>query len=224
MPTTAFEWEYRWRVPILIASQPVLALSVHWLSDRDGCWYAPVFSVATGCAAVVIATLGILLRVQAVTDLHAHVMASHGPDVSRLVKTGIYGAVRNPLYISSLLLFGAYGLFFGWLWALGFVAFHWLRYQRIIRLEESFLRNQWGADFEDYCRQVPRWWPRWRSLLTESKLWISISMGGILPNLVYVAIWTGITVSALAGDLTWIIPIEAAGGAVQMVNIYRRRS
>ena len=118
MLSTAFAWEYRWRVPILIASQPVLALAVHFLSNRDGCWYAPAFSVATGWTAVVIATLGILLRVQAVMDLHANVMASHGPDVSRIVTTGIYGAVRNPLYISSLLLFGAYGLFFGWLWGI----------------------------------------------------------------------------------------------------------
>src|SRR5437773_1294186 len=194
MLSTAFAWEYRWRVPILIASQPVLALAVYSLSDRDGCWYAPAFSVATGWTAVGIATLGILLRVQAVMDLHANVMASHGPDVSRIVTTGIYGAVRNPLYISSLLLFGAYGLFFGWLWALGFVAFHWLRYQRIIRLEESFLRSQWGEDFENYCRQVPRWWPRWRKLFAASGLWIS--MDGVLPNLVYVALWAGIVVSA----------------------------
>ena len=49
-------------------------------------------------------------------------------------------------------------------------------------------------------------------------------MDGVLPNLVYVALWAGIVVSALAGDLTWIIPVEAAGGAVQIANIVWHRT
>jgi hypothetical protein len=145
-------------------------------------------------------------------------MASDNPDTSRLVTFGIYEATRNPLYVSSLLLFGAYALFFGIWWAVGFVLLHWLRYQRVIRLEESCLRQQWGQAFDDYCQKVPRWWPRWRSFGRITG--ICISSHGIVSNIVYVGVWAGIVASAVMRDLTWIIPFEVAGGLV-MAFLYR---
>ena len=164
------------------------------------------------------ATIGILLRVHATGSLHAHVMASDNPDASRLVTFGIYQTIRNPLYLSSLLLFGAYALFFGWWWAAGFVLLHWLRYQRVIHLEESCLREQWGQAFEEYCQKVPCWWPHWRNLGMTSGL--CISRHGIVANIVYVGVWAGIVASAVMGDLTWIIPFEVSAGAV-MAMLYR---
>ena len=219
MLTSVASWEYRWRFSILITNQPVLTLVAHWYSGSTDAWYAPTFSPVSGALAACIATIGILLRVHATGSLHAYVMASENPDTSRLVTYGIYQAIRNPLYLSSLLLFGAYALFFGGWWASGFVLFHWLRYQRVIRLEESCLRAQWGQDFDDYCQKVPRWWPHWRSLRRPSGL--CLSQHGVVGNIVYVGLWAGIVVSAVMGDLTWVIPFEVAGGAV-MAFLFRR--
>ena len=220
MLTVAAPWEYRWRFSILIVSQPVLALAVHWLSRSEGPWYAPTFSAMAGGLAVCLATIGILLRVHATASLHARVMASHNPDASRFVTSAIYQVIRNPLYVSSLLLFGGYAVFFGGYWAVGYVLFHWLRYQRVIRLEETCLREQWGIEFEDYCQKVPRWWPRWGQLRLPS---LDISKHGLMSNIVYVALWAGIVVSAVMRDLSWVIPFELTGGAVMAV-LYRGRS
>ena len=217
--TKPFSWEYRLRFPILIASQPLLALFVHWFSGNEGLWYAPTFPLATGWIAAAIGTVGILLRIHATTYLHVRVMASQEPDASRFVSTGIYGVIRNPLYLSSLLLFGAYGLFFGALWAGAFVIFHWVRYQRIIQLEESCLLSSWGQEFEDYCRQVPRWLPRWNGFRPTVRLWISSS--GVLANTLFVTIWAGIVASACTGNLTWVIPFELAG-AIGMAVVHWR--
>lgn len=216
----ASDWEFRWRFPILIASQPALALLVHVTSDASEPWYAPAFSAWTGWIAASVATLSILLRVQATTALHARVMASDDPDTSRFVTQGIYRAVRNPLYVSSLLLFGAYALFFGWSWTIGFVAFHVWRYRRIVRLEEHSLRAEWGTDFDDYCRTVPRWIPRWTELSREFGRWWSWQ--GMAGNSVYVAFGLGIVVSAWQQNLTWVIPFEIAGGLV-MAAYYASR-
>lgn len=208
----ASNWEYRWRALLLIASQPVLAGLVNWTSGSDRPWYSPEFSPQMGWLAVTVAMVGILLRVQATTALHARVMTSDDPDTSRFVVHGIYRSVRNPLYLSSLLLFGGYALFFGASWAVGFVAFHVWRYRRIVRLEESCLRAKWGVEFETYCQTVPRWWPRWRELRSEYGHWLSGQ--GVVSNAPYVAMWLGLVVSTWQHDLFWVIPFELGGGIV----------
>lgn len=219
---TAFAWEFRWKVPILFASQPLLAFCAWLGSTHETPWYAPKFSVTTGWIAAAIGAVGVLWRLQSTATLQAHIMASRRPDASRFVTTGIYGAVRNPLYLASSLLFGGYALFFGWPWALGFVLLHWLRYDRIVRLEEAHLREQWQRDFENYCRDVPRWFPKLKQLLFGS--WVRISFDDVLANFVFVSIGLGILVSAIFRDLTWMIPIELAGGAVMGIRGWLRSS
>jgi protein-S-isoprenylcysteine O-methyltransferase Ste14 len=84
-----------------------------------------------------------------------------------LVVEGPYRVVRNPMYwavasvvmgeallIRSLTLVElALALFAG---AMLFVLFY----------EEPALRRKFGAEYEDYCRRVPRWIPRFRNKLS----------------------------------------------------------
>ena len=217
----AYGWEFRWRAPILIGSQPVFAMTVQAVTGFEGHWYAPPFTPWVGWLGVFVAALGVLLRIQSTTALRASVMGADNPDTSHFVRHGIYRSVRNPLYLSSLLLFGGYGLFFGWMWAAGYVAFHFWRYCRIVRLEESCLRSEWNDSFETYFSSVPRWLPRWEIFRHEFGRWMS--WHGVIANSLYVGMWLGIAASVLLGNFGWVIPFECAGG-VLMLAYYRAQS
>jgi protein-S-isoprenylcysteine O-methyltransferase Ste14 len=77
-----------------------------------------------------------------------------------LVVRGLYRYVRNPLYLSCLLLLLGETTFFG-SWSLlryatgFFVTVHLI----VILYEERALRRTFGASYDRYCRNVRRWMP-----------------------------------------------------------------
>jgi protein-S-isoprenylcysteine O-methyltransferase Ste14 len=79
----------------------------------------------------------------------------------RLVHSGPYGWVRNPMYLGVLLCVLGQALLresaglFAYL-VLLFAAFH----VRVLVYEEPVLRRTFGAAFSSYTRRVPRWLPR----------------------------------------------------------------
>lgn len=79
----------------------------------------------------------------------------------KLVIGGPFRRVRNPGYIGVLSMVVGQGLFFGsapvlWYAALLAIGFHLF----VVLYEEPTLRRQFGAQYDEYCRRVPRWFPR----------------------------------------------------------------
>ena len=84
--------------------------------------------------------------------------------VARLATTGPYAHVRNPLYLGNFLLTLGVTFISGLLWMLPVVvALYLLQYVPIILWEEQVLSERFGEEYAAYCRNVPRWIPRWRS-------------------------------------------------------------
>lgn len=78
----------------------------------------------------------------------------------RLVVTGLYRFVRNPMYI------GVLSVILGWAsltrssWLLAYALLVALGFHAFITLyEEPALRRRFGADYERYCVAVRRWRP-----------------------------------------------------------------
>ncbi len=75
-----------------------------------------------------------------------------------LVTEGFFRICRNPLYVGNLIIYLGVMLMHGspWVIALG-MAFFLFVYQSIVAAEEYFLRNKFGKEYTNYCREVPRW-------------------------------------------------------------------
>jgi len=82
----------------------------------------------------------------------------------RLVVTGLYRYVRNPMYVAVTSLIFGQGLLLGSMALLEYGLVVWLGFFAFVLLyEEPTLRGKFGKEYEDYCARVPRWIPRFWS-------------------------------------------------------------
>lgn len=80
----------------------------------------------------------------------------------RLVVVGFYRYVRNPMYLGFAAGWIGLWVMFGHpdLRAMAVAAIVALGVHLFVLLyEEPTLRRKFGADYEEYCRNVSRWWP-----------------------------------------------------------------
>jgi protein-S-isoprenylcysteine O-methyltransferase Ste14 len=78
-----------------------------------------------------------------------------------LIRQGPYAVVRNPIYLGMFGLMLATGMAWSTWWAIGAAILVFLVGNRIrIRSEEKLLREAFGAQFDEYARRVPAFFPR----------------------------------------------------------------
>jgi protein-S-isoprenylcysteine O-methyltransferase Ste14 len=79
----------------------------------------------------------------------------------RLVVSGFYRYVRNPIYVGFLAVLLGQALVFGSLGLLEYTAVAWCIGAAAVRFyEEPTLGRKFGADYQTYRRAVPAWVPR----------------------------------------------------------------
>ena len=83
-----------------------------------------------------------------------------------LVVSGLYRYVRNPMYVAVVITIAGQGLLFGDGRLLEYGALVWVLCHLFVRFyEEPMLRARFGAEYDRFCSEVPRWIPRfapWR--------------------------------------------------------------
>jgi protein-S-isoprenylcysteine O-methyltransferase Ste14 len=81
----------------------------------------------------------------------------------RLVVGGPFRYVRNPGYLGVVAMIAGQGFLLGNVDVLGYAAVVALAFHLfVVTYEEPTLRRTFGAEYEEYCRAVPRWVPRVR--------------------------------------------------------------
>ena len=145
---SAFFALWFWLLPGWLGFQVEAAASARWR------WLAAIPSI-----------LGFAVALRCVWDFGWTGRGTPAPIIppQRLVVVGFYRYVRNPMYV---------GFAVGWigLWivfghanprliaavAAAALAVHLF----VLFYEEPTLRKKFGVDYEQYCRNVRRWWPR----------------------------------------------------------------
>jgi len=100
----------------------------------------------------VVAVLGVLIRAWA---------SGHIRKARELAISGPYAFTRNPLYVGTFILGVGFTIAAGvWWLALLFVALFLGIYLPVMRVEVDDIRRIFGADFDEYERNVPMFVPR----------------------------------------------------------------
>lgn len=98
----------------------------------------------------------------------AFVVVGHGTPAPfdpprRLVARGPYRYVRNPMYLGATIALAGAALFYGSpALAVYAAVFLIAMHAFVVLYEEPTLRASFGQEYERYCDEVRRWWPRLR--------------------------------------------------------------
>jgi hypothetical protein len=98
--------------------------------------------------------------------------------LSGLVTAGPFALCRNPLYVGSFLISLGYMLMCHnpIVLVVGAVIF-WMLHGGAVAYEEKLLCEHFGEDYAKYCREVPRFIPRPRSLTGQGSFSFQRAMG-----------------------------------------------
>jgi len=78
-----------------------------------------------------------------------------------LVVRGPYRFLRNPMYLGAAIALAGAALFYDSAALAGYAgAFLLMTHAFVIWYEEPTLRASFGAEYDGYCSQVSRWWPK----------------------------------------------------------------
>ncbi len=150
----------------LVIAPGTLAVYVPWVLTH---WdFAPqLFPIARVLgAALIVAGLPVLLDSFARFALQGLGTPAPVMPPKRLVVTGFYRYVRNPMYVAVTALITGQGLLFGSVTVLEYGAIVWAAFFLfVVAYEEPVLGEQFGDEYRRYRANVRRWLPRltpWR--------------------------------------------------------------
>lgn len=116
-----------------------------------------------GCLFITLMGLAIRIYTVSHTGVNSSGRNIEGQVAQSLNKTGIYSIVRHPLYLGNFMMWLGPALLPGSLWfAIAFILFYWLYYERIMYAEEQFLERKFGAEYSEWAAMVPAFIPNFK--------------------------------------------------------------
>jgi hypothetical protein len=127
---------------------------------------SPLADRSLGATGVIIALLGQAVRLITIGFEYIHRGGKDGRVYAgRLIQGGLFGLVRNPIYIGNALI--ATGMTMYLSSPLGYfvlIPFFLFVYQALVAAEEAYLRERFGKNYDDYCARVKRFVPRLKKI------------------------------------------------------------
>ena len=150
-------------VIFLVLAPGVVAGLVPWLLTRWEVEQPIPYWLPFRVVGAVLLVAGVVVLVDAFMRFVKEGLGTPAPvaPTEHLVVGGLYRYVRNPMYLAvSSIIFGQ-ALLLGQLVLIPYAALFGLTVSAFVRwYEEPTLEQQFGADYDEYRRAVPAWWPR----------------------------------------------------------------
>jgi protein-S-isoprenylcysteine O-methyltransferase Ste14 len=140
----------------------VVAGVVPWLVTA---WESKHPPLALRVAGVVLIVAGAAVLVEAFARFVVEGIGTPAPvaPTERLVVGGLYRHVRNPMYLAVTMTILGQALLLGQAVLVPYAAVFLAVVASFVHLyEEPTLTQQFGAEYDEYRRAVPGWWPRLR--------------------------------------------------------------
>lgn len=145
---------FQWRsyIPVLF-----LIFILFFIGDYKN-FASPFWDNIWNISSLLVSFLGLGIRIYTIGYAPK---STSGRNVNSLVADsistkGIYSVVRHPLYLGNLLIWLGIALYFHHIWILLFSIFSFaVFYERIMFAEESFLREKYGKEFEEWAYRTP---------------------------------------------------------------------
>ena len=186
-------WIETWGIGQPIPLLEWLALEV----SRAGLLPFTVASPAVVAIASLLALTAALLRVSGTAYLGASTMLDARMQGDRVVASGPYRFVRNPLYLGTLFMMAAMGFAMPPTGAAFTLVLVGAFLVRLILAEEAHLTAQMGETYQAYLRAVPRLVPRLRTHVESGEgkpHWVRAVLNELAPIGVFIALscfsWT----------------------------------
>ncbi len=147
---------------LLIAPGIVAGLVPWWISRWDV--QAPLYGFPPIRAlGVLLIVLGIPVLLESFARFALQGVGTPAPvfPTRHLVVKGFYRYVRNPMYLAVVSVILGQGVILGNVSLLVYGALVWLGFHLfVLAYEEPTLQKTFGAEYDAFCANVPRWVPR----------------------------------------------------------------
>lgn len=134
---------------------PIPFLILMFLNNNANIW-----SLILG---FIIAVTGELIRFWGVSWAGSETRTTGSVGGTFLIVSGPFAYVRNPLYVGNMMMYFGFGIMsfaiFPYLQIVA-LAFFVVQYHFIVKEEEGYLRNVYGKSYEEYEKNVPRFFPK----------------------------------------------------------------
>ena len=127
-----------------------------------------MFELATRHGSVVVEPMGLPLLLWGylqyrLVGRYRMRLARGGPGIdvppTRIITTGPYAFIRNPMYLGHLIFMAGLAITFGSWAALALLAFHIVWFHRRVTRDEAQLEALFGCEYLHYKARVRRWLP-----------------------------------------------------------------
>jgi protein-S-isoprenylcysteine O-methyltransferase Ste14 len=183
-----------------------------------------------------VCVLGLLIRIYCIGHSHDNTSGRNtdeGQIADAVNQSGLYAAVRHPLYLGNFFMWLGLAMFTANIWfVIAFIFLFWVYYERIMFAEEEYLRTKFGDRYTTWALHTPAFIPdlskwskphlsfSWRKVIRQEK-------AGILNLFLVIWLFKAVASFILNGriqidDKKWTYGLLAVVGWYVVIKVLQK--